>query len=79
MTSLPPALDFAAAEEEICERWTQEETFKMQDKLSLERGDAVSSSSLLFFFLGGGVVCLKTQYNTWWGNKEMFFQIIFLS
>lgn len=42
-SSLPPALDFAAAEEEICAKWAKEETFKTQDKLSLERGDEVSS------------------------------------
>ena len=41
MSSLPPALDFPAAEEEICKKWTEEETFKNQDKLSLERGDEV--------------------------------------
>lgn len=41
-SSLPPALDFSAAEEEICAQWAEEETFKNQDKLSLERGDEVS-------------------------------------
>jgi hypothetical protein len=41
-SSFPPTLDFAAAEEEICAEWTKEETFKNQDKLSLERGDEVS-------------------------------------
>jgi len=39
MSSLPPALNFAKAEEEICKKWAEEETFKTQDKLSLERGD----------------------------------------
>lgn len=39
MSSLPPALNFAKAEEEICAKWAEEETFKTQDKLSLERGD----------------------------------------
>ena len=43
MSALPPALDFAAAEEEICKKWADEETFKTQDKLSVERGDEVSS------------------------------------
>ena len=43
MSSLPGSgpLDFAKMEEEICERWQREQTFKMQDKLSLERGDEV--------------------------------------
>jgi hypothetical protein len=43
MSSLPPALDFAAMEEEICEKWKKEDAFKTQDKLSLERGDKVSA------------------------------------
>jgi hypothetical protein len=43
MSSLPGALDFAKMEEEICERWKLEDTFKMQDKLSLERKDEVSA------------------------------------
>jgi hypothetical protein len=41
MSSLPPALDFIAMEEEICLKWKTEDSFKMQDKLSLERGDKV--------------------------------------
>lgn len=43
MSSLPAALDFPAAEEEICKKWAEEETFKNQDKLSVERGDEVSA------------------------------------
>jgi isoleucyl-tRNA synthetase len=39
MANLPPALDFAKTEEEICAKWAAEETFKKQDQLSLERGD----------------------------------------
>jgi isoleucyl-tRNA synthetase len=42
MSSLPPALNFAETEEEICKQWAAEKTFKTQDKLSLERGDEVS-------------------------------------
>ena len=42
MSSLPPALNFANAEEEVCPKWAEEETFQTQDKLSLERGDEVS-------------------------------------
>jgi len=42
MSSLPGQLDFAQMEEEICERWKREDTFKVQDRLSLERGDEVS-------------------------------------
>jgi hypothetical protein len=59
MSSLPPALNFAETEEEICKKWAAEKTFKTQDKLSLERGDEVSlylllllsSSSLLLLLL----------------------------
>jgi hypothetical protein len=47
MSSLPPTLDFAAAEEEICKKWAEEETFKTQDKLSLERGDEVSAGCVI--------------------------------
>lgn len=41
MSSLPPALDFPATEEQICEKWKTDKVFKTQDKLSLERGDEV--------------------------------------
>lgn len=41
MSSLPPALDFAKAEEAICDKWAEEGTFKTQDKLGKERGDEV--------------------------------------
>jgi hypothetical protein len=41
MSTLPPALDFPAAEEEICRKWKDEHTFRRQDELSLERGDPV--------------------------------------
>ncbi|KAL3911779.1 MAG: hypothetical protein SGILL_007149 [Bacillariaceae sp.] len=39
MASLPPTLNFADAEEEICKKWKEEDTFKTQNKLSKERGD----------------------------------------
>lgn len=39
MSNLPPAIDFAKTEEEICSKWAEEGTFKKQDALSLERGD----------------------------------------
>ena len=39
MASLPPALDFAKTEEEICSKWSTESTFKTQDALGVERGD----------------------------------------
>ena len=42
MANLPPTLDFAKTEEEICAKWTAEDTFKKQDELSLARGDKVS-------------------------------------
>lgn len=41
MSNLPPAIDFAKTEEEICSKWAEEGTFKKQDALSLERGDKV--------------------------------------
>lgn len=45
MSSLPPALDFAKAEEDICAKWAEESTFKTQDKLGKERGDEVRLKS----------------------------------
>eukprot|EP00984_Skeletonema_dohrnii_P032116 scaffold25563_cov137-Skeletonema_dohrnii-CCMP3373.AAC.1 len=39
MASLPPTLDFAKTEEEICSKWSTESTFKTQDALGVERGD----------------------------------------
>jgi hypothetical protein len=41
MANLPPTLDFAKTEEDICAKWAAEETFKSQDALSLARGDKV--------------------------------------
>jgi hypothetical protein len=41
MSSLPPALDFVKAEEEVCQKWSDENTFKTQNRLSEERGDEV--------------------------------------
>ena len=41
MASLPPALKFPTVEEEICEKWAKEDTFKTQNRLSEERGDEV--------------------------------------
>mmetsp|Transcript_4791 Transcript_4791/g.5537 ORF Transcript_4791/g.5537 Transcript_4791/m.5537 type:complete len:1169 (+) Transcript_4791:89-3595(+) len=39
MATLPPKLDFSKMEESICKKWEEEEAFKNQDKLSIERGD----------------------------------------
>jgi len=39
MSSLPSDLDFAKIEEEICKKWSNEDTFQVQNKLSLDRGD----------------------------------------
>eukprot|EP00586_Coscinodiscus_wailesii_P002114 CAMPEP_0172483452 /NCGR_PEP_ID=MMETSP1066-20121228/10478_1 /TAXON_ID=671091 /ORGANISM="Coscinodiscus wailesii, Strain CCMP2513" /LENGTH=1157 /DNA_ID=CAMNT_0013247349 /DNA_START=273 /DNA_END=3746 /DNA_ORIENTATION=- len=39
MSNLPPALDFAKTEEEICAKWKKEDTFHTQNRLSKERGD----------------------------------------
>jgi len=41
MSSLPGNIDFPAMEEELCEQWKRENTFQVQDKLCLERGDEV--------------------------------------
>lgn len=57
MANLPPALDFAKTEEEICEKWAKENTFKTQDALSLERGDEVRIICIELFI---AVVCLFT-------------------
>jgi hypothetical protein len=43
MSSLPPTLNFSEAEEEICKKWKEEDTFRLQNKLSEERGDEVST------------------------------------
>ena len=46
MSSLPTgALDFPKTEEEICQRWKDEDTFQVQDQLSRDRNDKVK-----FFF-----------------------------
>jgi hypothetical protein len=70
MAALPPALDFAKTEEEICAKWAEEQTFKKQDELSLERGDEVRLSLGLLcvlVVLNGGAVLLRRcacmQYN----------------
>ncbi len=42
MSSLPPALNFPETEEEIVKKWKEEESFRLQNELSLERGDEVS-------------------------------------
>jgi isoleucyl-tRNA synthetase len=39
MSSLPPALNFPKAEEEICSKWVSENTFHTQNRLGEERGD----------------------------------------
>ena len=44
MAHLPPTLNFAKTEEDVCATWAAEDTFKKQDALSAERGDEVSSS-----------------------------------
>jgi hypothetical protein len=38
---LPPALNFSETEEEICRKWKDEDTFRMQNQLSVDRGDEV--------------------------------------
>lgn len=41
MTTLPPNLNFADTEEEICKQWKESDTFRNQDRLAAERGDKV--------------------------------------
>ena len=50
MANLPPAMNFADAEEHIVKKWKDENTFRVQDKLSLERGDDVSRIFTCNFF-----------------------------
>jgi isoleucyl-tRNA synthetase len=50
MSSLPPALNFVKAEEEVCQKWSEENTFKTQNRLSEERGDEVC---YMFSFIPG--------------------------
>jgi hypothetical protein len=41
MSSLPPALNFSETEEEIVKKWKEEDSFRLQNQLSIERGDEV--------------------------------------
>jgi hypothetical protein len=47
MSFLPPALNFAETEEDICKKWKEEDSFLQQNRLSLERGDEVSRTSAI--------------------------------
>ena len=58
MASLPPALDFPKTEEEICAKWAEENTFKKQDELALERGDEVRYLSSMLHICVFVVFCL---------------------
>ena len=49
MSSLPPTLNFAEAEEEIVKKWKEENSFHKQNELSLERGDEVCRESSCTF------------------------------
>ena len=50
MANLPPAMNFAEVEESTVKKWKEDNTFKVQDKLSLERGDPVSRLSPRVFY-----------------------------
>ena len=41
MSALAGNIDFAKAEEEVCKKWKDENTFRTQNRLSEERGDEV--------------------------------------
>lgn len=49
MSSLPPTLNFPKMEEELCQGWKDKKTFKMQNNLSLERGDKVRANCFCVF------------------------------
>lgn len=57
MSSLPPALNFVKAEEEVCQKWSEENTFKTQNRLSEERGDEVCY--MFSFIPGNGSLALR--------------------
>mmetsp|Transcript_42557 Transcript_42557/g.102575 ORF Transcript_42557/g.102575 Transcript_42557/m.102575 type:complete len:1181 (-) Transcript_42557:155-3697(-) len=38
-SQLPPTLNFSETEEEICKKWKDEDSFQMQNQLSVDRGD----------------------------------------
>ena len=63
MSFLAPALDFAKAEEEVCDKWAKEDTFKTQNKLSEERGDEVRLQTLYVWELEGCNVWLFDSKN----------------
>ena len=44
-SQLPPTLNFSETEEEICKKWKDEDTFQMQNHLSVDRGDDVRVSA----------------------------------
>ena len=48
MSSLPPALNFADSEVEICKKWNEEDSFRQQNKLADERGDDVSRYFIVY-------------------------------
>ena len=58
MSSLPGALNFAETEADIVKKWTEEDSFRMQNKLSLERGDEVSN---MFAVLHATISWWQTQ------------------
>jgi len=41
MSSLPPAMNFPAMEDEICKDWKENDTFQTQNRLAKERNDPV--------------------------------------
>jgi hypothetical protein len=42
MSSLSGQVDFSKTEDEICQKWKDDNTFQTQNRLSLERQDPVS-------------------------------------
>lgn len=51
MSSLPPTMNFADVEVDICKKWQADDTFRLQNKLSEERGDEVSYPTYQFTHL----------------------------
>lgn len=47
-------------EDEICERWKKEQAFRVQDRLSLERGDEVRREIAGWVHYWVVLLCLRT-------------------
>jgi hypothetical protein len=71
MSSLPPALNFAETEEEIVKKWKDEDSFRLQNKLSLERGDEVRGMGGVCSF-GAFLVQMCVSYRLFLFRSTLF-------